>query len=141
MTHRTEAGERRRRLLSEARKLRGLAARAREISIAGDMPESFEELAAGAEEEARDLQKAARLEDLTLWVLEKSRELAKGGTQTYRYWYASWREGGTVKNHYLGSVRRVSREKAMEKAMAMKEKALGIRKGAADEDVPETMRY
>ncbi len=132
MTHWTEAGERRRRLLSEARKLRGLAERAREISIAGDMPESFEELAARAEDEARDLKKEARLEDLTLWVLEKSRELAKGGTQTYRYWYASWREGGTVKNHYLGSVRRVSREKAMETAMAMKEKAVGIRKGEAE---------
>jgi len=61
------------------------------------MPESFEELAARAEDEARDLKKEARMEDLTLWVLEKSRELAKGGTQTYRYWYASWREGGRSK--------------------------------------------
>jgi hypothetical protein len=39
---------------------------------------------------------------------------------------ASWREGGKLKNVYLGSSQRMSREQAQEKARALKREDLGL---------------
>jgi hypothetical protein len=39
---------------------------------------------------------------------------------------ASWREGGKLRNVYLGSSQRMSREEAQEKARALKREALGL---------------
>jgi len=50
----------------------------------------------------------------------------KKGPKTYKYWMASWREGGKVRHVHLGSCRKISEEKALQKARAMKAEALGI---------------
>jgi hypothetical protein len=67
----------------------------------------------------------ARLEDLQVWEQRKVKE-AKAGPKAYTYYLASWREGGKLRNVYLGSSQRMSREEAHEKARALKRKALGL---------------
>ena len=67
----------------------------------------------------------ARLEDLQVWEQRKVKE-SKAGPKAYTYYLASWREGGKLKNVYLGSSKRMSREQAQEKARAMKREALGF---------------
>jgi hypothetical protein len=76
--------------------------------------------------EAEALKGAARLEDLHLWQMEKSKTTKKG-TQSYLYWMASWREGGKVRNVHLGSCRKVDHETALQKARKMKREALAIK--------------
>lgn len=49
----------------------------------------------------------------------------KKGAKAYTYFMASWREGGKMKNVYLGSSQRMSREDAQEQARALKRDALG----------------
>jgi hypothetical protein len=75
--------------------------------------------------EAEALKGAARLEDLHLWQMEKSKTTKKG-TQSYLYWMASWREGGKVRNVHLGSCRKVDHETALQKARKMKIEILGV---------------
>ena len=48
---------------------------------------------------------------------------------------ASWREGGKLRNVYLGSSQKMSREEAQELARAMKRKALGLTPIAPPESV------
>jgi len=74
---------------------------------------------------AEDLKGAARLEDLHLWQMEKTKSTKKG-SQSYFYWMASWREGGKVRNVHLGSCKKMDGETALQKAKAMKATALGI---------------
>lgn len=68
---------------------------------------------------------AARLEDINLWQMAKSKTTKKGD-QTYLYWMASWREAGKVRHVHLGSCRKVDREIALQKARKMKAGALGL---------------
>lgn len=68
---------------------------------------------------AKALEFEARLEDLHLWVMKKRK-----GRKKYTYWMATWREDGRVKNVYLGSTRKVTREQALEKARKLKARAL-----------------
>ena len=75
--------------------------------------------------EAEDLKGAARLEDINLWQMEKTRTTKKG-TQSYLYWMASWREGGKVRNVHLGSCRKVDHDTALQKARKMKIEILGV---------------
>lgn len=75
--------------------------------------------------EAEALKEAARLEDLNLWQMEKTRTTKKG-SKTYHYWMASWREGGTVRNVHLGSCRKMDAETARQKARKMKIEILGV---------------
>ena len=75
--------------------------------------------------EAEALKGAARLEDLTLWQMEKAKTTKKR-SKTYLYWMASWREGGKVRNVHLGSCRKVDYETALQKAWKLKAKALGM---------------
>jgi len=89
--------------------------RARELTSHADMLKA----------EAVALKGAARLEDLHLWQMEKSKTTKKG-TQTYLYWMASWREAGKVRHVHLGSCRKVDREIALQKARKMKAGALGL---------------
>jgi len=77
--------------------------------------------------EAEALEGAARLEDLTLWQMEKAKTTKKG-SKTYLYWMASWREGGKVRNVHLGSCKKVDHETALQKARKMKAEALGLSK-------------
>jgi len=127
--HKTEAGERRKALKTEALGLErdaSMAMRAAEI-----LPGAREEarrLESQAEElkaEAEALEGAARLEDLTLWQMEKEKTTKKGD-QTYLYWMASWRVGEKVRNVHLGSCRKVDHETALQKARKAKAEALGI---------------
>jgi hypothetical protein len=67
----------------------------------------------------------ARLEDLHVWEQRKVKEF-KAGPKTYTYFMASWREGRKLRNVYLGSSQRMSREGAQEKARALKREALGL---------------
>jgi len=91
--------------------------RARELTSHADMLKA----------EAEALKGAARLEDLNLWQMEKSKSTKKG-TRSYFYWMASWREGGKVRHVHLGSCRKVDRETALQKARKVKAGALGLSK-------------
>jgi len=44
----------------------------------------------------------------------------KAGEATYTYWFASWREGGKVKNVHLGSTKKMDEAAAMAKARKLK---------------------
>ena len=75
--------------------------------------------------EAGALERAARLEDLNVWVLEKTKTTKKG-IRSYRYWMANWRESGKVRNMHLGSCGKMDEETVRQKARMIKAKALGI---------------
>jgi len=75
--------------------------------------------------EAQALKLQARLEDLTVWQMEKVKQSSKG-SKTYTYWMASWREDGKTRNVHLGSSRKMDAEAARQRARVMKAEALGI---------------
>ena len=52
--------------------------------------------------EAEALKGAARLEDLSVWAMQKTKTTKMGRT-TYGYWMASWREDNKVRKVYLGN--------------------------------------
>ena len=127
--HKTSAGEKRKAMKAEARELE------RDASIALKAAEVLPDARAKAREleshadmlkaEAEALKGAARLEDLHVWQMEKTRTTKKG-TQSYLYWMASWREDGKVRNVHLGSCRKVDAEAALQKARKMKIEILGV---------------
>jgi hypothetical protein len=53
----------------------------------------------------------ARLEDLHVWEQRKIKE-AKAGPKAYTYYIASWRVKGKLRNVYLGSSKKMSRDQA-----------------------------
>ncbi|MFA6371086.1 MAG: hypothetical protein WCW68_00525 [Methanothrix sp.] len=127
--HTTESSKKIRNLKTEAKKFEKMARIARQAAP----------IVAGAETEAQTLEKdaqydlamaqglkaQARLEDLSLWVMEKTYPGRKG-TTTNQYWMASWREGKTVHNVHLGSCRKVSAEEARAKAHELKAQAMDL---------------
>jgi hypothetical protein len=123
--HKTDAGEERKTLMKEAweleREARSLEKIARMSPAARTRQEEADRLRAKAE----DLKDQARLEDLQVWEMEKTKT-TKTGSQSYGYWMATWRENGKVRNVHIGSCRKISHEQALQKARAMKAKALGI---------------
>ena len=110
--HRTPSGDRRQALQRTAREL---ARDARALQKAARAPAARREAerlqgeaeAALAEAEALKLQ--ARLEDLTVWEMEKVKQSRKG-SKTYSYWMASWREGDKTRNVHMGSARKMTAE-------------------------------
>jgi hypothetical protein len=126
--HRTFSGDRCQSLEKEAREL---ARDARALQKAAHAPVARQEaqrLQGEAEEalaEAQALKLQARLEDLTVWQMEKVKQSRKG-SRIYTYWMASWREGGKTRNVHLGSSRKMDAAEARQKARAMKAEALGI---------------
>ena len=76
---------------------------------------TLEDRAASLQAEAEDLKEAARLEDLHIWQMEKTKKTktTKKGKMTYGYWMASWRNGDKVRNVHIGSCAKVDREAAM----------------------------
>jgi len=126
--HKTEASERRKTLKREAQEL------ARDAKVlqkaAKTLPEvrregqRLQEEADRALAESEALKHQARLEDLTVWEMEKAKSTKKG-SKTYTYWMASWREGEKVRNVHLGSSRKMDAEEALHKARKMKAEALG----------------
>ena len=127
--HKTTAGEKRKALKTEALELeRDARAAIKAAEILPDAMAEARELESQANKlkvEAEALEGAARLEDLTLWQMEKVKTTKKG-SKTYLYWIASWREGGKVRNVHLGSCKKVDHEAALQKARKMKAEALGI---------------
>lgn len=124
--HRTPSGNRRQALQKEAREL---ARDARALQKAARAPAARQEaqrLQGEAEKtlaEAEALKLQARLEDLTVWQMEKVKQSRKG-TKTYTYWIASWREGGKTCNVHLGSSRKMDAKAARQRAREMKAEAL-----------------
>jgi hypothetical protein len=128
--HKTNAGERAKALKKEAQELAGDAKAA--IRAAKALPEARErarELEGQADNlkaEAETLKEAARLEDLSVWVMEKVKPTKKGN-RSYHYWMATWRESGKVRNVHLGNCGKMDEETAKQKARAMKAAALAIK--------------
>ena len=129
--HKTEAGEKRKALKTEALGLeRDASIAMKAAEILPDARIEARRLEGRADElnaEAEALEGAARLEDLTLWQMEKAKSTKKG-SKTYFYWMASWREGPKVRNVHLGSCKKVDHETALQKARKMKREALGLSK-------------
>ena len=127
--HKTEAGEKRKALKREAQELASKAKkmrRAAEITpIVKPKAKELQVKADKAQAQAEALKLEARLEDLSIWVQKKVKS-SKKGPKTYSYYMASWREGDKVKNVYLGSSQKLSRDAALQKARALKRKALGL---------------
>ena len=126
--HKTPAGERRKSLIREAKEL---AKDARLLEKAAHAPSARQEAqrlqveveSALAEAEALKLQ--ARLEDLTVWKMEKVKK-SKKGPETYTYWMASWREGDKTRNVHLGSAPKMDAEEALQKAQKIKAEAIHV---------------
>jgi hypothetical protein len=127
--HKTSAGEKRKVLKAEALELARDAKAAmrasRTLPEARKKARTLEGQADSLMAEAETLKGAARLEDLTLWQMEKAKTTKKG-SKTYLYWMASWREGGKVRNVHLGSCKKMDSEAALQKARKLKAETLGI---------------
>ena len=93
---------------------------------AGKKARKLESQADNQKAEAETLKEAARLEDLSVWVMEKVKPTKKGN-RSYHYWMATWREGGMVRNVHLGNCGKMDEETAKQKARAMKAAALAIK--------------
>jgi predicted acyl esterase len=114
--HRTPTGDRRQALKRTAREL----ARDARAPAARREAERLQSKADAALAEAEALKLQARLEDLTVWQMEKVKQSRKG-CKTYTYWMASWREGGKTRNVHLGSARKMDGEAARQCFVDLKE--------------------
>lgn len=127
--HKTTAGEKRKALQKTARDLsrdaRALQKAAARAPAARQEAQRLQGEAEKALAEAEALRIQARLEDLTVWQMEKVKQSRKG-SKTYSYWMASWREGGKTRNVHLGSSRKMDAEAARRKAREKKAEALGM---------------
>jgi hypothetical protein len=128
--HKTNAGERRKALQREARELaRDAKATMKAASVlpeAGHKAQELQEEADRFRAEAEALKDQARLEDLTVWALEKVKNTKKG-SRSYHYWMATWREGGKTRNVHLGCCAKMDAQTALQKARQEKAKALAIK--------------
>ena len=128
--HKTSSGEKRKALRKEALELamqaRAAMKAAGVLPLAGHKARELQEEADRLRAEAEALKDRARLEDLSIWTMEKVKS-SKKGSWTYYYWMATWREGSRTRNVHLGSCARMDTEAALQKAKAMKAEALGIK--------------
>ena len=120
-----------------SRKIRNLKTEAKKLEKMDRMARQAAPIVAGAEMQAQTLEKdaqynlataqglkaQARLEDLSVYRIEKKGKKGK----TNEYWHATWRHGRKVCNFYLGSCKKLAREQALEKAMKLKAEDLGIK--------------
>ena len=127
--HKTAAGERAKALKKEAQDLARRAKAQKEAAAtmraARVTVMNLQSMAAKRLSQAQAQKLEARLEDLQVWEQRKVKDTKKGA-KTYTYYMASWREGGKLRNVYLGSSQKMSREEAQEKARALKREALGL---------------
>ena len=127
--HRTPSGDRRQALQKTARELardaRALQKAAARAPAARREAQRLQGEAEKALAQAGVLKIQARLEDLTVWQMEKVKQSRKG-SRTYTYWMASWREGGKTRNVHLGSARKMDAAQARQMARAMKAEAIGL---------------
>jgi regulator of replication initiation timing len=126
--HKTPAGERRKSLIRDAKEL---AKDARFLERAAHAPaarkeaQRLQEEASSALAQAETLKLQSRLEDQTVWKMEKVKQTRKG-PKTYTYWMTSWREGNKTRNVHLGSSRKMDAEEALQKARKMKAEAIHV---------------
>jgi len=127
--HATDASSRIKALQREAlelsKKAKIVSKAARILPQASSEARKLQGEAEAALAEALRLKDAARLEDLHLWKMERSKDSRKGSKQ-YEYWMASWREGSKVRNVHIGSCRKLDHQAALQKARKIKAEALGI---------------
>ena len=127
--HKTAVGERAKALKKEAQDLARRAKAQKEAAAtmraARVTVQNLQSLAAKRLSQAQAQRLEARLEDLHVWEQRKVKNTKKGA-KAYTYYMASWREGGKLKNVYLGSSHKMSREEAQERARALKIEALGL---------------
>jgi hypothetical protein len=127
--HKTEAGEKRKALKKDARDLardaKALQKVAKHLPAVRKEAQRLQEEADMALVEAEALKLQARLEDLTVWEMKKTKETTKG-SKTYVYWMASWREDDKTRNVHLGSSRKMDAESALQKARMMKAEAIHV---------------
>ncbi len=128
--HKTDSGEKAKALKAEAKKLARRAKTAMKVTetlpVAGEKARKLKIQADNLKTEAETLKETARLEDLSVWVMEKVKPTKKGN-RPYHYWMATWREGGKVRNVHLGNCGKMDEETAKQKARAMKAAALAIK--------------
>ena len=125
--HTTTTGNKIKALKRDAREL---ARDAKAAKIAGktvpearEMARELESQAYTALAESKALKPVARLEDLHVWQMEKTKTTKKG-SRSYLYWMANWRECGKVRNVHLGSCKKLDAEAALQKARKVKTDAL-----------------
>ena len=127
--HKTAAGERAKALKAEAKKLARRAKAQKEAAATMRATRvtvmNLQSMAAKRLTQAQALRLEARLEDLHVWEQKKVKNTKKGA-KAYTYFMATWREGGKLRNVYLGSSHKMSRAEAQEKARALKREALGL---------------
>jgi regulator of replication initiation timing len=126
--HKTPAGERRKSLIRDAKELAKNAwflERAARAPAARKEAQRLQEEASSALAQAEALKLQARLEDLTVWEMEKVKTTKKGAKK-YAYWMATWREGNKTRNVHLGSSRKMDAEEALQKARKMKAEAIHV---------------
>lgn len=122
--HRTTSGRKAKELREEARdrrrEARNIRAAAPELDPAAREREREAERLEG---EALEALEEARLEAVTVYLGDVVKTTAKG-EKKYRYYFASWKVGGKVKNVYIGSPRKMSLEEATAKARDLKRRDL-----------------
>ena len=127
--HKTNAGERAKALKKEAQELARRAKAQKEAAAtmraARVTVMNLQSMAAKKLSRAQALRLEARLEDLQVWEQKKVKQ-SKNGPKSYTYYMASWREGKKIRNVYLGSSQKMSREEAQELARRLKSEALEI---------------
>jgi hypothetical protein len=126
--HRTTSGRKAKELREEARdrrrEARNIRAATPELDPAAREREREAERLEG---EALEALEEARLEAVTVYLGDVVKTTAKG-EKKYRYYFASWKVGGKVKNVYIGSPRKMSLEEATAKARELKRRDLGLRR-------------
>ena len=126
--HKTPAGERRKSLIRETKELAKDAKLLEKVTHAPSARQEAQRLQVEVESalaEAEALKLQARLEDLTVWKMEKSKK-SKKEPETYTYWMASWREGDRTRNVHLGSAQKMDAEEALQKAQKIKAEAIHV---------------
>jgi len=119
--HKTTSGEKRKALRKEALELAMQSRAAMKAAVilpqAGPKAQELQEEADRLRAEAEALKDRARLEDLSLWTMEKSRAARRAAGPTIIGWPPCGR----------GAVPRMDSDAALQKARAMKVAALGIK--------------
>jgi hypothetical protein len=119
--HKTSSGEKRKALRKEALELvmksRAAMKAAAVLPQASPKARELQEEAGRLRAEAEGLRDRARLEELSIWTMEKVKSTRKG-SRTYYYWMATWREESRTRNVHLGSCARMDADAALQKARA-----------------------
>jgi hypothetical protein len=128
--HTTTTGDKIKTLQKEAlelaRKAKAAKRMADTLPEAVDMAIELQRVADKARAEALALKPLAKLEDLTLWQMGKTKTTKKG-SRKYTYWMATWREDGKTRNVHIGSCEKMDKETARQKAHKLKAEALAIK--------------